>query len=91
MNKILVIGASGQIGTELTLALRQQYGGETVIAADLKREADLLKGTGPFLPLDIMDKEILRVQVRRHDIKTIYLLVAMFLPPEKKIPCWPGT
>ena len=50
LNKILVIGASGQIGTELTLALRQQYGGETVIAADLKREADLLKGTGHFFP-----------------------------------------
>ncbi len=86
MNKILVIGASGQIGTELTLALRQQYGGETVIAADLKREADLLKGTGPFLPLDIMDKEILRVQVRRHEIKTIYLLVAMLSAAGEKNP-----
>jgi nucleoside-diphosphate-sugar epimerase len=86
MNKILVIGASGQIGTELTLALRQQYGGDTVIAADLKREADLLKGTGPFLPLDIMDKEILRVQVRRHEIKAIYLLVAMLSAAGEKNP-----
>ncbi len=86
MNKILVIGASGQIGTELTLALRQRYGGDTVIAADLKREADLLKGTGPFLPLDIMDKEILRVQVRRHEIKTIYLLVAMLSAAGEKNP-----
>src|SRR4029077_6656762 len=86
MNNILVIGASGQIGTELTLALRQRYGGETVIAADLKREADLLKGTGPFLPLDIMDKEILRVQVRRHEIKTIYLLVAMLSAAGEKNP-----
>ncbi len=86
MNKILVIGASGQIGTELTLALRQRYGGETVIAADLKREADLLKGTGPFLPLDIMDKEILRVQVRRHEIKTIYLLAAMLSAAGEKNP-----
>jgi nucleoside-diphosphate-sugar epimerase len=86
MNKILVIGASGQIGTELTLALRQRYGGEIVIAADLKREADLLKGTGPFLPLDIMDKEILRVQVRRHEIKTIYLLVAMLSAAGEKNP-----
>jgi nucleoside-diphosphate-sugar epimerase len=86
MNTILVIGASGQIGTELTLALRQQFGGEKVIAADLKREADLLKGTGPFLPLDINDKEILRVQVRRHDVKTIYLLVAMLSAAGEKNP-----
>ena len=82
----MVIGASGQIGTELTLALRQQFGGEMIIAADLKREADLLKGTGPFLPLDIMDKEILRVQVRRHEIKTIYLLVAMLSAAGEKNP-----
>ena len=75
--KILVIGACGQIGTELTLALRQQYGGESVLAADLKRESDLLKGGGPFLPLDIMDKMTLQVQVRRHGINTIYLLAAM--------------
>ena len=86
MNKTLVIGASGQIGTELTLALRQLFGGESVIAADLKREADLLKGTGPFLPLDIMDKEILRVQVRRHEVKTIYLLVAMLSAAGEKNP-----
>ena len=86
MSNILVIGASGQIGTELTLALRQRFGGEIVIAADLKREADLLKGTGPFLPLDIMDKEILRVQVRRHEIKTIYLLVAMLSAAGEKNP-----
>jgi nucleoside-diphosphate-sugar epimerase len=75
--KILVIGACGQIGTELTLALRQKYGGEAVIAADLKRESDLLKGGGPFLPLDIMDRKILQVQVKRHGINTIYLLAAM--------------
>jgi nucleoside-diphosphate-sugar epimerase len=75
--KILVIGACGQIGTELTLALRQRYGGDAVVAADLKRESDLLKGTGAFLPLDIMDKMTLQVQVRRHKIKSIYLLAAM--------------
>ncbi len=75
--KIMVIGACGQIGTELTLALRKRYGGNEVIAADLKRESDLLKGTGPYLPLDIMDRTTLQVQVRRHEVKTIYLLAAM--------------
>jgi len=75
--KIMVIGACGQIGTELTLALRKRYGGAEVIAADLKRESDLLKGTGPYLPLDIMDRNTLQVQVRRHGVKTIYLLAAM--------------
>ena len=73
----MVIGACGQIGTELTLALRKRYGGAEVIAADLKRESDLLKGTGPYLPLDIMDRTTLQVQVRRHGVKTIYLLAAM--------------
>lgn len=75
--KILVIGACGQIGTELTLALRKKYGSAAVIAADLRSESDLLKGTGPFLPLDIMDKATLQVQVKRHEIDTIYLLAAM--------------
>ena len=45
--KILVIGASGQIGVELTLALRQIYGDSQVIASDLREENPLLKGKGP--------------------------------------------
>jgi len=55
--KILVIGASGQIGVELTLELRKIYGGANVVAADLREENELLKGTGPYVSLDVMKAE----------------------------------
>ncbi|KKR64935.1 MAG: NAD-dependent epimerase/dehydratase, partial [Parcubacteria group bacterium GW2011_GWF1_40_5] len=51
MEKILVIGACGQIGVELTLALREKYGNENVIASDIREESEILKGTGPFVVL----------------------------------------
>src|SRR5258705_5528175 len=75
-DKILVIGASGQIGVELTLELRRIYGGGHVIASDLREENDLLKGTGPYVSLDVMNKEMLHVQVIRQNITQIYLLAA---------------
>jgi NAD(P)-dependent dehydrogenase (short-subunit alcohol dehydrogenase family) len=46
--KILVTGASCQIGVELTLALRKMHGNANVVASDLREENDLLKGTGPL-------------------------------------------
>lgn len=74
--RILVIGSSGQIGVELTLALRSLHGEENVIAADLRENA-LLCGSGPYVRLDIMNKEMLHIQVKRHGITQIYLLAAM--------------
>jgi nucleoside-diphosphate-sugar epimerase len=50
--KILVVGACGQVGSELTLALRKQYGGAQVVAADIKPEPDLMRGSGPWRTLD---------------------------------------
>ena len=47
--KILVVGACGQIGVELTLQLRKIYGERAVIASDLREEHQLLKGTGPYV------------------------------------------
>ena len=73
--KILVIGASGQIGVELTLGLRKIYGNNNIIASDLREENDLLKGTGPYVSLDVMNKEMLHVQVIRQNITQIYLLL----------------
>ncbi|RNI36651.1 NAD-dependent epimerase/dehydratase family protein [Hanamia caeni] len=84
--KILVIGACGQIGVELTLELRKIYGGHNVIASDLRAENDLLKGTGSYVSLDVMNKEMLHVQVIRQNITQIYLLAAILSATGEKNP-----
>ncbi len=85
-DKILVIGASGQIGVELTLALRKQYGNNNVVASDLREENPLLKDTGPYVSLDMMNKEMLHVQVIRQNITQIYLLAAILSATGEKNP-----
>lgn len=84
--KILVIGASGQIGVELTLALRNIYGASNVIASDLREQNPLLEGTGPYVALDVMNKEMLHVQVIRQGITQIYLLAAILSATGEKNP-----
>lgn len=84
--KVLVIGASGQIGVELTLALRRIYGNGNVVASDLREENDLLRGTGPYVSLDVMNKEMLHVQVIRQNITQIYLLAAILSATGEKNP-----
>jgi nucleoside-diphosphate-sugar epimerase len=84
--KILVIGASGQIGVELTLALRKIYGNANVIASDLREQNPLLEGTGPYVSLDVMNKEMLHVQVIRQGITQIYLLAAILSATGEKNP-----
>lgn len=84
--KILVIGASGQIGVELTLALRKIYGNSNIIASDLREENDLLKGTGPYVSIDVMNKEMLHVQIIRQNITQVYLLAAILSATGEKNP-----
>src|SRR5687767_4490478 len=84
--KILVIGASGQIGVELTLALRKIYGNANVIASDLREQNSLLEGTGTYVSLDVMNKEMLHVQVIRQGITQIYLLAAILSATGEKNP-----
>ena len=84
--KILVIGASGQIGVELTLALRKLYGNANVIASDLREENPLLTGTGPYVSLDVMNKEMLHAEVIRQGITQIYLLAAILSATGEKNP-----
>ncbi|MEQ9305446.1 MAG: NAD-dependent epimerase/dehydratase family protein [Marinoscillum sp.] len=76
MDKILVIGACGQLGTELTLKLRDLYGTDSVIASDLREPVDLIK-EGPFESLDVMDRQALNNLVSRHKITQIYHLAAI--------------
>jgi nucleoside-diphosphate-sugar epimerase len=84
--KILVIGASGQIGVELTMALRKIYGNANVVASDLREQNPLLEGTGPYVSLDVMNKEMLHVQVIRQNITQIYLLAAILSATGEKNP-----
>lgn len=85
-DKILVIGASGQIGVELTMALRKIYGNANVIASDLREQNPLLEGTGPYVSLDVMNKEMLHVQIIRQNITQVYLLAAILSATGEKNP-----
>ena len=74
---ILVIGASGQIGTELVMELRKLYGNRYVVASDLKTASDEVLESGPFEQLDVMDRDKLHQIVVKHNIGQVYLLAAL--------------
>ena len=79
MKKILVIGATGQIGSELTMELRHRYGGDNVVAgyiqgAEPKGE---LKESGPSEVVDVTDGEMIAAAVKKYRIDTIYNLAAL--------------
>ncbi|MEQ6167863.1 NAD-dependent epimerase/dehydratase family protein [Ekhidna sp. MALMAid0563] len=77
MDKILIIGACGQLGTELTLKLRELKGVENVIASDLLDDpVDLLKD-GPYEKLNIMNKESFDMILEKHQINQVYHLAAI--------------
>ncbi|MBK8981138.1 MAG: NAD-dependent epimerase/dehydratase family protein [Ignavibacteria bacterium] len=86
MEKILVIGAAGQIGSELTLALRKIYGNENVFATDIKDAPKDVKKSGPFQLLDVMDDKRLIHFVIRYKISQIYLLAAVLSGNAERLP-----
>ncbi len=77
MEKIIVIGSSGQIGTELVMELRARYGNDNVVASDLKDAAKEVMESGPFETLDALDKVKLFELIKKHKITQVYLLAAM--------------
>lgn len=86
MKKILVIGAGGQIGTELVQTLRATYGNDQVTAADVKEECpDNLAG-GPYVRMDVMDRPFVETFIRNGQFDDVYLLAALLSATAEKNP-----
>ena len=85
-NRILVLGASGQIGTELTQKLRELYGNQHVIASDIKEGTPEMMASGPFEVLDATDKESILQVILKYEINQVYLLAAMLSATAEKFP-----
>jgi len=76
--RILVTGAVGQIGSELALALRDRYGSDRVIAAGHRTPPGAaLRDSGPFITLDVVDRDAIDAAIAAHDIGTIYHMAAI--------------
>jgi nucleoside-diphosphate-sugar epimerase len=91
MKKILVTGSVGQIGSELTMHLREKYGNDNVVACGRKtKPSATLYNSGPFEYLDITDKETVDKVIKKYDIDTIYNMAAILsaVGEEKPLVCW---
>ncbi|WKW46047.1 NAD-dependent epimerase/dehydratase family protein [Myroides sp. JBRI-B21084] len=86
--KILIIGACGQIGSELTLKLREIYGLNNVIASDIRKgEQDVFK-TGPFEIVDAMNYDQVAAVIEKHQINEVYLMAALLSATAEKNPAF---
>lgn len=85
MKRILIVGAGGQIGSELTIRLRGIYGNGNVVAADV-RECAALSEDGPFVVLNALDKDSFGYTVNKYRIDTIFNLVALLSAVGEKDP-----
>ncbi len=83
---ILIIGACGQIGTELTFTLRKKYGNDHVIASDIREGSEELMQTGPFEILDATNYDALEEVIAYYDINEVYLMAAMLSATAEKFP-----
>ncbi len=83
---ILIIGACGQIGTELTLKLREKYGKKKVVATDIRGGSDELMQSGIFELLDAKNKEAMEVIIKKYNITQVYLMAAMLSVTAEKFP-----
>lgn len=81
---ILLIGASGQIGADLTMSLRAIYGASHVVASDIKSASREVMESGPFEQLDIMDPVRLNEIVLKYNVTQVYLLAALLSATAEK-------
>ena len=89
--KILVTGATGQIGSELTITLRERYGRDNVVAMGHRRKpSKTLEESGPYVSGDVRDRENLEKIIREYDIDTVYHMAAILSATGEKNPqlCW---
>lgn len=86
MKRIIVTGASGQIGTELVPALRERYGADAVLATDVRAPSPAEREAGPFEELDCLDVRAVAAAVRRHSADTIFHLAAMLSATAERSP-----
>lgn len=85
-SRILIIGACGQIGTELTLALRKEKGKDNVIASDIREGSSELMASGPFEVADATNYQQIEALVNKYAIDEIYLMAAMLSATAEKFP-----
>ena len=83
---ILILGACGQIGTELTVELRKKYGSENVVASDIREGSETLMSSGPFELLDATNYEAIEDVVMHYEIDEVYLMAAMLSATAEKFP-----
>lgn len=85
-SKTIVIGACGQIGTELVLRLREKYGKDNVVAADLRDECPAILRDGPYQKMDVLDRDAVREYIISNKIEVVYLLAALLSATAEKHP-----
>ena len=85
-DKVLVIGSSGQIGSELVAELRSNYGDSNVIASDIVASNQIIMDSGPFEILDVTDSNRLHEIVKKHEVTHVYLLAAILSANAEKKP-----
>ena len=73
----LIIGAAGQVGSELTATLRESYSPSTIIASDVKDPPEYVKESGPFYELDVLNKEQIAKIIQENNVTEIYNLAAL--------------
>lgn len=87
MKKVLITGCLGQIGSELTMRLREIYGSENVIATDIRRvEGNPVIESGPFEILDVMNQEEMMELAKKYEVDTLIHLAALLSAVAEKKP-----